>query len=88
MREDVRRARETARAMIFLVVLIVPLTLFLWIAQPGHMGGDMFDDPPWYEAVLPWAGWAVYLSGLAWMIRIYRTSHLEPDTSSWRYRDL
>ena len=86
MREDVRRARETARALIFLVALLGSLTLFL--SQPAGFSGGMFDEPPWYEIVLPWAGWAVYLSGLAWMIRIYRTSHLEPDTSSWRYRDL
>ena len=29
------------------------------------------------------AGWiAFYFVGLAWMIRIYRTFHLEPDASS------
>jgi hypothetical protein len=29
-----------------------------------------------------------YVVGLAWMVRIHRTSHLEPERSSWRYREV
>ena len=85
MRDDVREARELGRLMIGWVLMVPILAVFLWFAQPGFMGGGWAE--PWYVTVLPWAAWAVYLIGLAWMIRIHRNSHLEPETSSWRYRD-
>ena len=47
----------------------------------------MFYEPPWYETAVPWVAIGLYAIGLAWMIRIHRTSHLEPETSSWRYRE-
>ena len=47
-------------------------------------GGGLGE--PWYVTALPWLGWAVYAVGLAWMVRIYRLSHREPETSFWRYR--
>jgi hypothetical protein len=84
MREDVREARRLGRIMIVATVVYPFVISFLWIAEPGFTGG--FAEP-WYVAALPVAAWAVYLAGLSWMIRIYRTSHLEPDTSNWRYRD-
>jgi hypothetical protein len=34
------------------------------------------------------AACAAYFAGLRGMVRIYRTSHLEPETSNWRYRDV
>lgn len=86
MREDVRAARRDARQLIGLALLVPLFVAFMGIASPG------FIDPMWYGAgwlvlIPPAAAVAVYLFGLGWMIRIYRTSHLEPETSNWRYRD-
>jgi hypothetical protein len=85
---ELARARRIAREMIVFAVLLPAVALFVWIAQPGHTGGGMFYEPPWYEAALPWAAAAGYLVGLVWMILIYRRSHLEPepDEPIWRYR--
>jgi hypothetical protein len=80
MRDDVARALGLARAMILLAVMLGGLMLFLWVAAPGFSGGQ-----PWFEAPLRWAGWAVYVLGLAWMVRIYR-SRTETSREYWRYR--
>ena len=88
-RHDVREARRLGRIMIGLSALAFPST---WVLLP-----DRFD-PMFVEAtsLLPGvpdeltvliAAWTPYLVGLAWMIRIYRASHLEAEASSWRYRD-
>jgi hypothetical protein len=84
MREDVARAQETARAMIAIVLLFGGLVFFLWIAAPGFSSG-MFYEPTWHEIALPWVGWVLYLVGLGWMIRIYR-SRPETSRADWRYR--
>lgn len=78
---------ESSRAMIIFAILLAAATLFVLIAQPGGFRG-MFYEPPWYEVALPWVAAAGYLVGLAWMIWIYRRSHLEPepDEPVWRYR--
>jgi len=68
------------------VALVLPVLVgFLWLASPGDIG-PMFYEPPWYETAVPWVAIGLYAIGLAWMIRIHRTSHLESETSSWRYR--
>ena len=86
MRDDVRAARALGRQMIG-AALTLPLLLgFLWIASPGGIE-PIFYEPPWYETALPWVAIGLYAVGLAWMIRIYRTSHLEREPSDWRYRD-
>jgi len=85
MREDVRAARLLGRQMIAFVLLIPVLAVFWWLAQPGFMGGPWVE--PWYVTILPWVAWAIYAVGVVWMVRIHRTSHLEPESSSWRYRD-
>jgi hypothetical protein len=87
MREEVRVARRVGRSMIGASVVCPILIGFLWVAQPALSGG-MFYVEPWCATALPFAAWGVYLFGLAWMIGIYRTSHLEPETTNWRYRDL
>ena len=85
MTNEVREARRLARAE-FGITLVWPLLIgFLWVAQPGFMGGP-YHEPGLLES-LPWVAWSVYFVGLAWMIRIYRTSHLEPEPPPWRYRD-
>ena len=86
MREDVRAARVLGRQMIALVLLIPVLAVFCWLAQPGFMGGPWVE--PWYAAAVAWLAVGLYLIGLGWMIRIHRTSHLEPEPPSWRYRDI
>jgi hypothetical protein len=86
MREDVRAARRLGRTMIGASLVCPILIGFLWLAQPGS-GGISYVEP-WYATALPFVAWGVYFFGLAWMIRIYRTSHLEPETTNWRYRDL
>jgi hypothetical protein len=85
MCEDVRAARQTGRLMIAWVLMVPLFAVFWWFAQPGTMGGGWVE--PWYASILPWAGWSAYATGVIWMIRIHRTSHLEPETSSWRYRE-
>jgi hypothetical protein len=85
MREDVRAARTLGRQIIGVALVLPVLVGFLWLASPGGIE-PMFYEPPWYEAVLPWVAIGLYGTGLTWMIRIHRTSHLESETSSWRYR--
>jgi hypothetical protein len=84
MRDDIREARALGRQMIALVLTVPVFAVVWWVAQPGFMGGPWVE--PWYVTVMPWAGWAIYTVGVGWMVRIYRTSHLEPEKSSWRYR--
>jgi hypothetical protein len=85
-RWDGLAGRAVAKHMIIFAVLLPVAILLAWVAQPGHMGGGMFDAPPWYEVALPWAGAIGYLVGLGWMIRIYRADP-EPEEPTWRYRD-
>jgi hypothetical protein len=84
MRADVARAQAAARSMIAIALLFGGLVLFLWFAAPGFSSG-MFYEPTWQEIALPWVGWVLYLFGLAWMIRIYR-SRAETSKADWRYR--
>lgn len=86
MSDEVREARRLARVEIG-ATLVWPLLIgFLWVAAPAGFR-PMFYRQPWSADVLPWIAWGVYLVGLAWMIWIYRTSHLEPEPPAWRYRD-
>jgi len=87
MREDVRAARVLGRQMIEAALALPLLAGFLWVATPGGPSPMFAPGPPWYAAAVPWLAVGLYLVGLAWMVRIHRTSHLEPETSSWRYRD-
>jgi hypothetical protein len=84
MRDDVQRARALARALIMLALVLGGLVLFVWFAAPGPRGG-MFYEPSWRELAVPWLGWAAYLVGLGWMVRIYR-SRPETSKADWRYR--
>jgi hypothetical protein len=86
MREGVRAARVLGRQMIGAALVLPVLIGFLWIGAPAGIE-PMLYEPPWYAGVVPLVAAGLYLIGLAWMIRINRTSHLEPETSSWRYRD-
>ena len=56
------------------------------VIQPGSFRMLVLERSP--DALGSLLGWAIYLVGLAWMIRIYQTSHVEPETSDWRYRDI
>jgi hypothetical protein len=56
---------------------------FLYVARPGFMGGG--PPPEWEQASLA-VGACGILTGLIWMIRIYRADP-EPDQRSWRYRE-
>lgn len=85
MSDEVREARRLARVEIG-AALVWPLVIgFLWIASPGGFR-PVFYERPWFADALPWIASFAYLIGLAWMVRIYRTSHLEPETSNWRFR--
>ena len=55
-----------------------------WLLR-GRLGGGYFEPPLWQQ-LMPWAGVAAYVVGIAWMIRIYRTDP-EAGESPWRYRD-
>ena len=88
MREDVRAARRLGRQMIGAALALPVLVALLWVASPGGIEPMFASEPPWYAIALPWAAVGAYLIGLGWMIRIHRTSHLEPEPRSWRYRDI
>jgi hypothetical protein len=87
MYERGQRGRRIARELIALAISCGFAALFMWLAQPGYIG-PMFAnyEPPWYVTALPLLGVASCLSGLMWMIRIYR-AHPEHGGRSWRYRD-
>ena len=93
MREDVRAARRDGRRLIALAIVYGIGAAAFSIAQPSFMD-PLFWRVPQILGFLPMglipvlAAVVVYLIGLTTMIRIYRTSHLEPETSSWRYRDV
>lgn len=89
VREDLRAARRLGRMMIGASLVFPILT---WFALPRIFEPTFGPKTPVLENVpdgllVLIAAWIAYFAGLAWMIRIYRTSHLEPDASSWRYRD-
>jgi hypothetical protein len=85
-RWDGLTGRAVARYMIVFAALLPVAILLVWVVQPGHIGGGMLYEPPWYVVALPWAGAIGYLVGLGWMIRIYRAD-TEAGESTWRYRD-
>jgi hypothetical protein len=90
VRDDVRAARRLGRMMIGTSSLVFPIVL--WVALPHFFEPTFGIKTPVFENVpddllVLIAASIAYLVGVAWMIRIYRTSHLEPDASSWRYRD-
>ena len=90
-RNDLRAARRLGRVMIGTSALVFPV--FLWLALPGYFQvtsgsmtsivGSVPDD-----LLVLIAGCLAYFVGLAWTIRIFRTSHVESETSSWRYREV
>ena len=86
MREDIRAARLLGRQMIEAALALPLLAGFLWVATPGGPSPMFAPEPPWYAAAVPWLAVGLYLVGLAWMVRIHRTSHLESERSSWRDR--
>lgn len=92
VRNDVRAARRLGRVMIITSALAFPV--LVWVALPDYFvatfGGPLariFDGVP-NDLLVLIAAFAAYCVGVGWMIRIYRTSHLEPDTSTWRYREV
>ena len=90
VRHDLREARRLGRVVINVSALAFPIVT--WVALPGYFqvtfGGPLariWDAVP-NDLLVLFAAAMAYLVGLSWMVRIYRTSHLEPDSSSWRYR--
>ena len=83
-RRDIAAARRLARSMLAAAIALPFFVVLLWVMQPGGTQ-PMFNEPPWYQVALPWAGAADYLLGLVWMVRIYR-ANLEPGETTWRYR--
>ena len=79
-----QRGRQNARAMMAIAVLTIALTAYLLVAAPQGMGGGPIDTPIWSYAYLVFAGVGI-VTGLVWMIRIYRADP-EPDQHAWRYR--
>ena len=74
--------REQSRSIIGVAGLVSGLAWFGLLATPGFMGGGR----PYPEA-LPLVVLSMQAIGLAWMVRIYRTSFdPEPDQHAWRYR--
>jgi hypothetical protein len=88
-RKHAPAGRRLGRFMITTSALALPIVMSV-------SSSDVFE--PMFPPIAPVLGVPLgplsqvaaliaYVVGLAWMIRIYRTSHLEPEGSSWRYRE-
>ena len=80
------RAHFLIRAELVIAFAAPVLTGFLFVAQPGTMGGPMFYEPPrfgWLLFLVPIAGFVV---GIVWMLRLSRQDP-EAGERTWRYRD-
>jgi hypothetical protein len=88
VRPDVREARRVGRTMIAISAAAFPVVSVLvtdGFAAPMFAPGVPVLGVP-AAFLFQVVAVAAYVVGLVWMIRIYRTSHLEPNGSSWRYR--
>lgn len=83
-RTDIRAARQMSRFLLAVAIVLPFVLLLALVAQPAGFSA-MFYESPWYQVALPWAGAIGYLTGLGWMIRIYRADP-EPGETTWRYR--
>jgi fatty acid desaturase len=64
---------------------LAPVVLaFIFVAAPGTIGGGWFH--PLWVTLLPWAGGAGVVFGLAWMVRLSRPDP-EGGERDWRYRE-
>jgi hypothetical protein len=82
-------ARQQARAIILLTVLVLGVAAFLFIASPGGPSPMATEDThvDALAILVPLVGIAMLLFGLLWMVRIYRSAvDVEPDHGNWRYR--
>ncbi len=85
-----RRGRTIARLMFVAAVGLTVVAVFLFIAQPGFMGGPMFGHPPGlfglsYDLIIGVAACVGTATGLFWMWHIVRN---EPDPDPWSLRRL
>ena len=78
------RGRRVARRIIAVAIGLDAFVALLLINAPRGMGGG-FGPPSIVEWLIPAAGVALNVIGLAWMIRIYR-SDPEAHPSFWRFR--
>ena len=79
------RARWLIRAELAIAIAVPLVAGFLLLVAPTW--SPMFErEPTLLGSILPWAGVAMYLVGLGWMIHL---SRVDPDAreSAWRYRD-
>lgn len=84
-RDRLARARLLIRGELAIAFAVPLIALFLYIAAPGYIG-PMVVEPWLLERVLPFAGIAGVVIGLAWMVWLSRPN---PETGerTWRYRD-
>jgi hypothetical protein len=84
-RRRLERVRLAIRAELVIGFASPLLAGFLYIAMPGG-GGPMFYEPSLLERLMPWAGIAGVIVGLAWMVRL---SQPDPEAGerTWRFRD-
>ena len=81
--------RQRARAVFALTILVLVVAVTLFIALPGGPTPMMpeVERPDHRGLAVPLLGMAGVLTGLLWMIRIYRAAmNVEPDHGNWRYR--
>ncbi len=85
-----QRRLDRARRLIRLELAIAfaaPIVLgFLFVAAPPHSHPMFEREPLLIQSLVVWAGVAMFIVGLVWMIRIYRADP-EAGESAWRYRD-
>ena len=86
VRHDIRTARRLGRIMIAVSALAYPVVMVLVPDDFSHpwSGVPVLGVPAAF--LFPFVALMGYVVGLASMVRIYRTSHLEPEASGWRYR--
>ena len=80
------RAHFLIRAELVIAFAAPVLTGFLFVAQPGTMGGGWFYKPWLIEILFPWVAVAGVVVGIVWMLRLSRQDP-EAGERTWRYRD-
>jgi Flp pilus assembly protein TadB len=78
------QGRQQAQALLFIGFAVVVLEVVFFVSQPNFMRPMFNEPPPIVGWLIPVAGVAVQVLGLAWMIRIYRADP-EGHASSFRF---
>jgi membrane associated rhomboid family serine protease len=79
------RAHFLIRAELVIAFAAPVVVGLMWMAAPGTIG-PMFDEPPPFTSLVPWAAVVGVIVGILWMLRLSRPDP-EAGERTWRYRD-